>query len=169
MCLPTLLESFPGGASDKEPACQRRHIRNTGSIPGSGRSLEEGVAIPSSVLAWRTPWTEEAGGLRSTGSHSWARTSESADTTGKAPCRGIPHNLDRCAPSGLQPNVFSALTAHRTVLTSPPHSPWSQGSPGPPVPTQPASHSPCDLLHACREPRVVPRGGYPPPVKSTGE
>ena len=27
------------------------------------------MAIPSSVLAWRTPWTEEAGGLRSTGSH----------------------------------------------------------------------------------------------------
>ena len=25
--------------------------------------LEEGMATHSSILAWRTPWTEEAGGL----------------------------------------------------------------------------------------------------------
>ena len=31
--------------------------------------LEEGMATCSSVLAWRIPWTEGAGGLRSTGSH----------------------------------------------------------------------------------------------------
>ena len=30
--------------------------------------LEEGMATHSNVLAWRTPWTEEAGGLQSTGS-----------------------------------------------------------------------------------------------------
>ena len=30
--------------------------------------LEEGMATHSSILAWRTPWTEEPGGLRSTGS-----------------------------------------------------------------------------------------------------
>ena len=30
--------------------------------------LEEGMAIHSSILAWRTPWTEECGGLQSTGS-----------------------------------------------------------------------------------------------------
>ena len=27
--------------------------------------LEEGMAIHSSVLAWRNPWTEEPGGLQS--------------------------------------------------------------------------------------------------------
>ena len=31
--------------------------------------LEEGMATRSSVLAWRIPWTEEPGGLRSMGSH----------------------------------------------------------------------------------------------------
>ena len=31
--------------------------------------LEEKVAAGSSVLAWRIPWTEEPGGLQSTGSH----------------------------------------------------------------------------------------------------
>ena len=30
--------------------------------------LEEGMATRSSVLAWRIPWTEEPGGLRSIGS-----------------------------------------------------------------------------------------------------
>ena len=30
--------------------------------------LEEAMATHSSVLAWRTPWTEEPGGLQSGGS-----------------------------------------------------------------------------------------------------
>ena len=30
--------------------------------------LEKGMAIHSSILAWRTPWTEESGGLQSIGS-----------------------------------------------------------------------------------------------------
>ena len=30
--------------------------------------LEEGMATPSSILPWRIPWTEEPGGLQSTGS-----------------------------------------------------------------------------------------------------
>ena len=29
--------------------------------------LEEGMATPSIILAWRIPWTEEPGGLQSTG------------------------------------------------------------------------------------------------------
>ena len=44
------------------------HAGGLGSIPGSGRSLEGVMAIPSSILAWRTPWTEEPGGLQSIGS-----------------------------------------------------------------------------------------------------
>jgi len=30
--------------------------------------LEKGQATHSSILAWRTPWTEEPGGLQPTGS-----------------------------------------------------------------------------------------------------
>ena len=30
--------------------------------------LEEGMATHSTILAWRIPWTEEPGGLHSTGS-----------------------------------------------------------------------------------------------------
>ena len=32
--------------------------------------LEEGMATHSSILAWRIPWTEEPGGLQSTGHRS---------------------------------------------------------------------------------------------------
>ena len=30
--------------------------------------LEKGIAVHSSILAWRIPWTEEPGGLQSMGS-----------------------------------------------------------------------------------------------------
>ena len=55
---------FPGGSDDKESACNARDL---GSIPGLGRSLEKGMATHSNILAWRTPWTEEPGGLQSMG------------------------------------------------------------------------------------------------------
>ena len=36
--------------------------------PGQEDPLEKGMAAHSSTLAWRTPWTEEPGGLQSLGS-----------------------------------------------------------------------------------------------------
>ena len=42
--------------------------RDVGSISESGRSLEEGIAIHSSILAWRIPWREEPGRLQFIGS-----------------------------------------------------------------------------------------------------
>ena len=38
---------------------------DTGSIPGSGRSLEKEIATHSSIIAWEIPWIEEPGGLLS--------------------------------------------------------------------------------------------------------
>ena len=55
---------FPGGSDGKESAC---NVGDKGSVLGSGRSLEEGMATHSSILAWRIPWTEEPGGLQSMG------------------------------------------------------------------------------------------------------
>ena len=49
-----------GGSDGKESACNAGDL---GSIPGLGRSPGEGVATHSSILAWRSPWTEEPGGL----------------------------------------------------------------------------------------------------------
>ena len=40
-------------------------LRDAGSIPGLGRSLEEEMATHSSILVWRILWTEEPGRLQS--------------------------------------------------------------------------------------------------------
>ena len=52
----------------KNPPANAGDVRDTDLIPGLGRSLEEGMATHSGVLAWRIPWTEEPGGLQSMGS-----------------------------------------------------------------------------------------------------
>ena len=49
----------------KNPPANAGNIRDVGSIPGSGRSLEKGMATYSSILAWRIPWIEEPGRLQS--------------------------------------------------------------------------------------------------------
>ena len=45
---------------------------------GQEDPLEEGIAIHSSILAWRIPWTEELGRLQSIGSqtagHNWSNS-----------------------------------------------------------------------------------------------
>ena len=52
-----LVKNVPGSAGDTS---------DVSSVRGSGRSLEEGMATHSSILAWIIPWTEELGGLQST-------------------------------------------------------------------------------------------------------
>ena len=52
----------------KNSAVNAGDARDKCSIPGSGRSLVEGMAIHCSILAWNIPWTEEPGGLQSMGS-----------------------------------------------------------------------------------------------------
>ena len=59
----------------KEPACQcRRQDMWVWSL-GREDALEKEMATHSSILAWRTPWTEEPGELQSIGSqrvgHDW--------------------------------------------------------------------------------------------------
>ena len=57
--------SFPGGSDSQESACE---AGDPGSIPGREDLLEKGMAIHSSILAQRIPWTEEPGGLQFWGS-----------------------------------------------------------------------------------------------------
>ena len=40
---------------------------------GQEDPLEKELAIPSSDLAWKIPWTEEPGRLQSMGSQSWTQ------------------------------------------------------------------------------------------------
>ena len=56
---------FSSGTSGKEPPCQgRRHETWVRSL-GQEDFLEEGIAVHSSILAWRIPWMEEPGKLQS--------------------------------------------------------------------------------------------------------
>ena len=50
---------FPGGSAVKNPpAMQETWVQYVG-----WEHLEKGMATHSSILAWRSPWTEEPGGL----------------------------------------------------------------------------------------------------------
>ena len=49
----SLGQFYSGGASSEEPTCQRRRcVRDTGLM-----------ATCPSIPAWKSPWTEEPGGL----------------------------------------------------------------------------------------------------------
>ena len=72
------IKGFPDGSVAKESTC---NAGDKGSIPGSGRSPEGGMATHFSILAWEIPWTEEPGRPQSTGWHrvghdwnDWAQT-----------------------------------------------------------------------------------------------
>ena len=56
---------FLGGSDGKASVYNAGDL---GSIPGLGRSLEREMAIHSSTIAWKIPWTEEPGRLQSMGS-----------------------------------------------------------------------------------------------------
>ena len=56
---------FPGGSDGKASVY---NAGDPGSIPGLGSLLEKKMAIHSSTIAWKIPWTEEPGRLQSMGS-----------------------------------------------------------------------------------------------------
>ena len=60
--------AFPRWLSGEEFTADAGDLRDTGSAPGSGRSLEKEMAARSSILAWTISRTEEPGGLQSMGS-----------------------------------------------------------------------------------------------------
>ena len=59
---------YTGGASSKEPACQRRRRKRRGFGPQVWKIPGAGNGTHSCILAWRIPRTEEPEKLQSTGS-----------------------------------------------------------------------------------------------------
>ena len=58
--------SYPGGSAIKNlPAMQETRVQSLGGED----TLGEGMAIHSSTLAWRIPWTEDFSKLQFIGSH----------------------------------------------------------------------------------------------------
>ena len=60
-----MFRGFPDGSEVKASAS---NAGDQVSVPGWEDALEKEMAIHSSILAWRIPWTEEPGRLQSTGS-----------------------------------------------------------------------------------------------------
>ena len=62
---PNSAEDFPAGSAVKNlHAIQETCVQSLGKED----PLEKAMATHSSTLAWEVPWTEEPGGLQSTGS-----------------------------------------------------------------------------------------------------
>ena len=55
------------------PAMQETHVQSLGWEDPLGK----GMATHSSIIAWRTPWTEEPDGLQFMGSQSWTPLNDS--------------------------------------------------------------------------------------------
>ena len=58
------MTGFLCGSDDKESTCNTGDL---GLVPGSGRSLEKGMATHSSILALKITWTGEPGRLQALG------------------------------------------------------------------------------------------------------
>ena len=90
----TLTYSLQGASqviNGKEPACQCKRPKRSGFDPWVRKiPWRRAWQTHSSILAWRIPWTEEPGGLQSTGSqrtgHDW---SDLAYTLELASCKNI--------------------------------------------------------------------------------
>ena len=74
---------FPGGANSKEPASVR-DLRDTGSIPGLGRSPRGRHGHPLQYFCLENPMDEEPGGLQSMGH----KESDTIETTWHEQYRG---------------------------------------------------------------------------------
>ena len=58
-CINKIVDHQPWCSGKKNPPAKAGDAGDMGLIPGSGRSLEEEMAIHTSILAWKIPWTEE--------------------------------------------------------------------------------------------------------------
>ena len=80
----------PGGSAVKNLLA-----RQEPQVLSLGRDdpLEEGMTTHSSILAWRIPWTEEPGGLRSIGLHRVGHDKRLSMHTGFIDCSTIQISL----------------------------------------------------------------------------
>ena len=84
-------EGFPGGSVVKGPPAVQKMQETRARSRGREGPREEGMATHSSIRAWRTPWTEEPGGLQSIRSQRVGYESEVTEhTVQELHCRDFP-------------------------------------------------------------------------------
>ena len=94
-----------------------------GSIPRLEDPLEKEMATHASILAWRIPWTEELGGLQSTGRKELDTTSLSLSLLTSSPLLQVlsPGSLSvqRKWISWVGPFLLSAFKVHSDCASPP--------------------------------------------------
>ena len=105
------LRGFPGGACDKEPACQCRRHKRCRFNPWVRKILWRSTHF--SILAWRIPWTEQPGGLQS------IRSQNNLTLFGDWAHRHTFHCLNKAGQ--LMPRAGSRLRATKLLYYSPTH------------------------------------------------
>ena len=103
-------EGFPGDSGGKESAC---NAGDSGLIPGSGRSPGEGSGTHSTILAWRSTWTEEPGGYSPWGCKE-SDTTSAAVAKSLQSCPTLCDPIDGSPPGSTVPGILQA----RTLTTS---------------------------------------------------
>ena len=66
--------------------------------------MEKEMATYSSILAWKNPWTEESGGLKSMGLHDWACVHEGG---GRGVCSNKLVELKKKKDKDWKKNVYN--------------------------------------------------------------
>ena len=94
---------FPGSAAKNLPTMQDTQETWVQSL-GWEDLLEEGMETPSSILAWKIPWTEEPGGLQSMGS--------------QKSCTGLKGLREREMRRGMVGRIRGRKTKERAVNNS---------------------------------------------------
>ena len=98
---------FPSGSVVKKlPEVQETRVQSLGRED----PLEEGMATHSSILAWRISWTEEPGGLQSTGSQRVGHDSATEHSTRMVLltcCPPVRSTLIRALCTALFPKVLT--------------------------------------------------------------
>ena len=87
-----LAEDFPVAQLAKNlPMMQETRVR----FLGQEDPLEKEMAVHSSILAWRSPWTEKSGGLQFMGHKEWDTTERLTHTHTHARARAHMHTHTR--------------------------------------------------------------------------
>ena len=92
------------------PTMQKTWVQSLGQED----PLEKGMATHSSILAWKTQWTEEPGGLQSTGSQRvrYDLVTNSTNTPKHSPG----HTVISIAPASIQLVFFENCSICRCIL-----------------------------------------------------